>query len=36
MNRLRLYDQAEKFSGLLGYTSHRHPRVNSPVAGRFS
>jgi hypothetical protein len=36
MNRLRLYDQADKFSALLGYTSHRSPRRNSPVEGRFS
>jgi hypothetical protein len=36
MNRLRLYDQADKFSALLGYTSYRHPRRTSPVEGRFS
>jgi transcriptional regulator with XRE-family HTH domain len=36
MNRLRLYDQADKFSALLGYTSHRYLRRNSPVEGRFS
>jgi transcriptional regulator with XRE-family HTH domain len=36
MNRLRLYDQADKFSALLGYTSYRHLRRNSPVEGRFS
>jgi hypothetical protein len=36
MNRLRLYDQADKFSALLGYTSYRSPRRNSPVEGRFS
>jgi hypothetical protein len=36
MNRLRLYDQADKFSALLGYTSHRHLRRSSPVEGRFS
>ncbi len=36
MNRLRLYDQADKFSALLGYSSYRHLRRNSPVEGRFS
>jgi hypothetical protein len=36
MNRLRLYDQADRFSALLGYTSYRHLRRNSPVEGRFS
>jgi transcriptional regulator with XRE-family HTH domain len=36
MNRLRLYDQADMFSALLGYTSYRHLRRNSPVEGRFS
>lgn len=36
MNRLRLYDQADRFSALLGYTSHRHLRRSSPVEGRFS
>ena len=37
MNRLRLYDQADKFSTLLGYTSNRYLRRNSPaVEGRFS
>jgi hypothetical protein len=36
MNRLRLYSQADKFSALLGYTSYRHLRRNSPVEGRFS
>jgi hypothetical protein len=36
MNRLRLYDQADKLSALLGYTSHRHLRRASPVEGRFS
>jgi hypothetical protein len=36
MNRLRLYDQADKFSALLGYASHRYLRRNSPVEGRFS
>jgi transcriptional regulator with XRE-family HTH domain len=36
MNRLRLYDRADKFSALLGYTSYRHLRRNSPVEGRFS
>lgn len=36
MNRLRLYDQADKFSALLGYTSYRHLRRHSPVEGRFS
>jgi hypothetical protein len=36
MNRLRLYDGADKFSALLGYTSCRHLRRNSPVEGRFS
>jgi len=36
MNRLRLYDRADKFSALLGYSSYRHLRRNSPVAGRFS
>ena len=32
MNRLRLYDRADKFSALLGYISCRHLRRNSPVA----
>jgi hypothetical protein len=36
MNRLRLYDRADKFSLLLGYTTCRHLRRNSPVEGRFS
>jgi hypothetical protein len=36
MNRLRLYDQGDKFSALLGYTSYRYLRRNSPVEGRFS
>jgi hypothetical protein len=38
MNRLRLHDQADRFSALLGYTnSHRCvPRRTSPVEGRFS
>jgi hypothetical protein len=36
MNRLRLYGQADRFSALLGYTSYRHLRRNSPVEGRFS
>jgi transcriptional regulator with XRE-family HTH domain len=36
MNRLRLYSQADRFSALLGYTSYRHLRRNSPVGGRFS
>ena len=36
MNRLRLYDQADMFSALLGYTSYRNLRRNSPVEGRFS
>lgn len=36
MNRLRLYDQADTFSALLGYTSYRYLRRNSPVEGRFS
>jgi len=36
MNRLRLHDQADKFSALLGYGSYRYLRRNSPVAGRFS
>jgi hypothetical protein len=36
MNRLRLYDQADKFSALLGYASYRYLRRNSPVEGRFS
>jgi hypothetical protein len=36
MNRLRLYDQADEFSALLGYTSYRSFRRNSPVEGRFS
>ena len=36
MNRLRLYDQAGKFSALLGYTSHRHLRRNASLEGRFS
>jgi hypothetical protein len=36
MNRLRFYDQADMFSGLLGYTSYRRLRRNSSVGGRFS
>jgi hypothetical protein len=36
MNRLRLYDQADEFSALLGYSSYRSLRRNSPVEGRFS
>jgi transcriptional regulator with XRE-family HTH domain len=36
MNRLRLYEQADKFSGLLGYASYRYLRRNSPSEGRFS
>jgi hypothetical protein len=36
MNRLRLYDQADKFSALMGYTSYRNLRRSSPVEGRFS
>jgi transcriptional regulator with XRE-family HTH domain len=36
MNRLRLHEQANKFGALLGYTSYRSPRRNSPVEGRFS
>jgi transcriptional regulator with XRE-family HTH domain len=36
MNRLRLYDQADRFSAMLGYASYRHLRRNSPVEGRFS
>lgn len=36
MYRLKLYDQADKFSALLGYSSYRHLRRNSPVEGRFS
>jgi hypothetical protein len=36
MNRLRLYDQADKFSALLGYISYRHLRRSAPVEGRFS
>jgi transcriptional regulator with XRE-family HTH domain len=36
MNRLRLFDQADKFSALLGYSSYRHLPRNSPVEGRFS
>jgi hypothetical protein len=36
MNRLRLYEQADKFSALLGYSSYRYLRRNSPIAGRFS
>jgi hypothetical protein len=36
MNRLRLHDQADRFSALLGYSSYRYLRRNSPVAGRFS
>jgi hypothetical protein len=36
MNRLRLYNQADKFSALLGYASHRYLRRKSPVEGRFS
>ena len=36
MNRLRLYDQADRFSALLGYSSYRNLRRNSPVEGRFS
>jgi hypothetical protein len=36
MNRLRFYEQADMFSGLLGYTSYRRLRRNSSVGGRFS
>jgi hypothetical protein len=36
MTRLRLYDQADRFSALLGYTSHRQLRRSSPAEGRFS
>lgn len=36
MNRLRLFEQADKFSALLGYASYRYIRRNSPVQGRFS
>jgi hypothetical protein len=37
MNRLKLYEQADKFATLLGYTSNRYLRRNSPaVEGRFS
>jgi hypothetical protein len=37
MNRLKLYDQADRFSTLLGYTSNRYLRRNAPaVEGRFS
>jgi hypothetical protein len=36
MNRLRLYDQADAFSALLGYTSYRYLRRSSPAEGRFS
>jgi hypothetical protein len=36
MNRLRLFEQADKFSALLGYASYRYLRRNSPVEGRFS
>ncbi len=37
MNRLRLYDQADKFSALLGYTGNRYIRRNPPAKeGRFS
>lgn len=37
MNRLRLYDQADKFSALLGYACNRYVRRSTPaVAGRFS
>jgi hypothetical protein len=36
MNRLRLYGQADKFSAVLGYSSYRSLRRNSPVEGRFS
>jgi transcriptional regulator with XRE-family HTH domain len=36
MNRLRLFEQADKFSALLGYESYRYLRRNSPVGGRFS
>jgi hypothetical protein len=37
MNRLKLYDQADRLSTLLGYTSNRYLRRNAPaVEGRFS
>lgn len=36
MNRLRLHDQADKFSALLGYSSHPRCARRSPVEGRFS
>jgi hypothetical protein len=36
MTRLRLYDQADRFSALLGYTSHRQLRRSPPAEGRFS
>jgi transcriptional regulator with XRE-family HTH domain len=36
MNRLRLFEQADRFSALLGYESYRYLRRNSPVGGRFS
>jgi len=36
MNRLRLYDQADAFSALLGYASYRYLRRSAPAEGRFS
>lgn len=36
MNRLRLHDQADKFSALLGYASNHRCARRSPVEGRFS
>lgn len=36
MTRLRLDDQADKFSNMLGYTSHRYARRSPPVEGRYS
>ena len=36
MNRLRLFEQADKFSALLGYESYRYLRRNSPVGAAAS
>jgi transcriptional regulator with XRE-family HTH domain len=36
MNRLRLHDQADRFSALLGYASYHRCARRSPVEGRFS
>ena len=36
MNRLRLHDQANRFSALLGYASYHRCARRSPVEGRFS